>query len=126
MTIDQEIIDAIPSEFQALRDKITNLEKLHEKQLNQPAVLTMPYWGFISIENISNEKSIFTTPNRGYQLVRVNPEYADPSREKWKPQYMWVSWSVSQEDFYPANTVALDKMIRESFDFDKLGEMLLK
>lgn len=112
----------IRKQFQGMRDNLDQLMKLYEKELNQPAILRQWEWTSRGIE-IANptQKALFTSANRGYQLVRANPDYMDQSQEKWKPQFMWVEWFkvVSKP-----NSVALDKVMHEQFDFRELGKLL--
>lgn len=119
-----ERADQIKKQFQGIRDNLDQLKKLYEKELDQPAVLRTWEWTTRNIE-IANptQKTLFTTANRGYQLVRTNPEYMDQSQPKWKPQFMWVEW---YKPLAEANAQELDKVMHEQFDFKKLGKLLTK
>jgi hypothetical protein len=110
--------------YQVMRENIKAQQKLNEKTLSQPAILREPGWSIISIGNTDATERIFTTANRGYQLVRRNPGYVDKTREKWKPQYIWVKWQKSLSTFYPKNTQIFDTVMREKFDFARLGRLL--
>lgn len=119
-----ERADQIKKQFQGMRDNLEQLMKLYEKELNQPAILRQWDWTIRGIE-IANptQKNLFTTANRGYQLVRANPDYMDQAQEKWKPQFMWVEWF---KPLAKANGLALDKVMHEKFDFKELGKLLTK
>lgn len=92
--------------------------------MNQPAILRSWVYTIRDIEIADpTQKKFFTTANRGYQLVRANPDYMDQTQEKWKPQFIWVEWLkvVGLQ-----NSAELDKVMREKFDFTKLGDLLTK
>lgn len=124
--IDPNVEKRSKDNYQTMRNNIASQKKLNEKQLDQPAVLKQNGWSIGDIGNTDATERIFTTPNRGFQLVRPNPDYIDKSREKWKPQFMWVKWEKSLNDFYPKNSIEADKMMREKFDFKALSELLTK
>jgi len=117
---------AFLSRFNKSRQKIKDLGKRYEKDLAKPAAISKPYWYAGTLDNLDVTEDVFTTSDKGYQLVRANPEYVDKSRDKWKPQFMWVSWWVSYETFYPENSVAFDKMMRDHFDFKQLAALLAR
>lgn len=120
----KEQSERIKNQAQAMRDNFDQLVKLYEKELSQPAILRTWEWTIRDME-IANptEKKLFTTANRGYQLVRANRDYMDQSRTKWKPQFMWVQWS---KDLASQNSYELDKVMHEQFDFKELGKLLTK
>ena len=124
--IDPDVEKRSRDKYQNMRNNIASQIKLNEKQLDQPAVLIQNGWSIGDIGNTDATERIFTTPTRGFQLVRPNPDYIDNNREKWKPQFMWVRWLKSLDDFYPKNSIEADKMMREKFDFAKLAELLNK
>ena len=114
--------DQIKNQFEGMRDNLEQLMKMYEKEMNQPAILREWDWTIRGIEIADpTQKKLFTTANRGYQLVKANPEYMDQSQEKWKPQFMWVEWFkvVSK-----SNSLELDKVMHEQFDFTELGKLL--
>jgi hypothetical protein len=117
-----ERVGQIKKQFQGMRDNLDQLMKLYEKEMDQPAILRQWEWELRGIE-IANptQKKLFTTANRGYQLVRANPDYMDQSQAKWKPQFMWVEWF---KVVGKPNSVALDKVMHEQFDFKELGKLL--
>lgn len=98
------------------------LRKLYEKELSQPAILRSWEYTIRTMEIADpTQRKLFTTANRGYQLVRANPDYMDQTQEKWKPQYMWVEW---YKPVSMANAAALDKVMREQFQWQELGKLL--
>lgn len=105
-----------------MRKKLTQLIQIYQKELQQPAILRTWEWTIRSLE-IANpdQKNLFTTANRGYQLVKANQNYMDQSQAKWKPQFMWVQWS---KDLASRNSFELDKIMHEKFDFNALGNLL--
>lgn len=117
-----ERADQIKKQFQGMRDNLEQLMKLYEKELNQPAILREWEWTIRGIE-IANptQKNLFTTANRGYQLVRANPDYMEKTQAKWKPQFIWVEWF---KVVGKPNSEALDKVMHEQFDFKELGKLL--
>lgn len=119
-----ERADQIKKQFQGMRDNLEQLEKLYEKELSQPAILRQWEWDLRGIE-IANptQKTLFTAANRGYQLVRANPDYMDHLQAKWKPQYMWVEWF---KPLAKPNALELDKVMHDQFDFRELGKLLTK
>jgi hypothetical protein len=120
----KEQAERIKNQFQGMRDNLGQLKKLYEKELTQPTILRDWDWTIRGIE-IANptQKTLFTSANRGYQLVRANPDYMDQSQARWKPQFIWVEWF---KVVGKPNSVALDKVMHEQFDFTKLGDMLTK
>lgn len=102
-----------------------NLDKLYDLNKNdlaQPAIIRMPEWNFNTLAGIDpGKQNIFTTPEDGYQLLRPDPSYVDPAVSKWRPQFMVVTWyKVTGKQ----NSAELDKVMREQFDFKKLGAMI--
>lgn len=114
--------ERVKKQFVGIRENLQNQIRLYEKELAQPAILRTWEFTLRTLEIASpTQKTLFTTPNRGYQLVRANHNYMDQSQEKWKPQFMWVEWYkvVSK-----TNSIELDKVMREQFDFKELGKLL--
>ena len=119
-----EQTERVEKQFEGIRENTRLLRKLYEKELSQPAILRSGDYGIRDIEIADpTQKKFFTTANRGYQLVRTNPDYMDQTQEKWKPQFMWLEWykPVAQP-----NAIALDKALREQFDFTELGKFLTR
>ena len=119
-----EQMERVDKQFKGIKDNLNQLEKLYEKELNQPAILRSWEYGIRAIEIADpTQKKFFTTANRGYQLVRANPDYMDQTQEKWKPQFMWVEW---YKPVAKQNAIELDKVMREKFDFKELGNLLTR
>jgi hypothetical protein len=119
-----EAMERVIKQYQGIRSNLTQLEKLYEKEMSQPAILRTWEYGIRDIEIADpTQKKLFTTANRGYQLVRANPDYMDQTREKWKPQFMWVEW---YKPLAKQNAIELDKVMREKFDFKELGNLLTR
>lgn len=119
-----EQTDRVKKQFEGIKENVRLLRKLYEKELSQPAILRSWEYTIRTMEIADpTQRKLFTTANRGYQLVRANPDYMDQTQEKWKPQFMWVEWykPVAQP-----NAIALDKVMREQFDFTELGKLLAK
>lgn len=118
----RERTEKIKEQFDGIRNNLDQLEKLYAGEMDQPAILRTWEWTIRNLE-IANpaQKNLFTTANRGYQLVRSNPGYMDPRQPKWKPQFMWVEWYkvVSKP-----NSLAMDKAMHEKVDFTRLGALL--
>ncbi|MBX6379287.1 MAG: hypothetical protein IRZ01_01210 [Thermoflavifilum aggregans] len=113
-----------------LRVYVRKQMQRYASKLERPAILKRPEFS-IAYDNIVPNEDLFTTANRGYQLVRPNPDYVEKNAEKWKPQYIWISWTVSMTDdfpypYYRKLTAKLDKMMREVFDFREVEKMLSK
>lgn len=114
--------DFTKTKYPGMRDNLDKLIKLYQKELNQPAIIRSWEWTLRNLEIADpTQKNLFTTANRGYQLVRANPDYMDKTQAKWKPQYMWVEW---WKPLSKKNALALDKVMQEQFDFTKLGDLL--
>ncbi len=119
-----EQTERVKKQFEGIRENVKLLRKLYEKELNQPAILRSWEYTIRDIEITDpTQKKFFTTANRGYQLVRSNPEYMDQTQEKWKPQFMWVEWL---KPLAKSNALELDKVMHEQFDFKELGKLLTK
>jgi hypothetical protein len=119
-----EAMERVIKQYQSIRSNLTQLEKLYEKEMSQPAILRT--WEFtIRTLEIADptQRKLFTTANRGYQLVRSNPDYMDQTQEKWKPQFMWVEWL---KPLAMKNAIELDRVMREQFDFKELGNLLTR
>jgi hypothetical protein len=117
-------------EYEKLRESVRKQMQRYSSILENPAILKKPEFSIV-YRNIAPNEDLFTTADRGYQLVRPNPDYVSKNAEKWKPQYIWVSWTVTVKDnepypYYGKLTAKLDKMMREVFDFKELGKMLDK
>ncbi|MCB0475431.1 MAG: hypothetical protein KDC69_07135 [Flavobacteriaceae bacterium] len=127
MNID-EGLSKITSQYKNIRDNIARQEQINASKLEKAAILPSVDVSLSPFRNSDTEARLFTSVNRGYQLVRPNPDYIDKNREKWKPQYIWVSWTVNRNNspYYGKLTAKLDTMMRTEFDFEKLGEMLIK
>jgi hypothetical protein len=110
--------------YQVMRENMAAQRKLNEKTHDQPAILKESGWSIITIRNTDATERLFSTANKGYQLVRRNPDYVDKTREKWKPQYIWLKWQKSFSTFFPKNTHVFDAVMREKFDFNRLALML--
>lgn len=119
----KEATERVKKKYAGMRETLESLRKLYEKEMDEPAVITTWEWTSRSLE-IANptQKKLFTTPNRGYQLVQANPDYMDQTREKWKPQFIWLEW---YKPVGKANADELDKAMR-AFDYGKLGKLLTK
>jgi hypothetical protein len=119
-----EAMEMRTKQYQGIRSNLTQLEKLYEKEMSQPAILRT--WEF-SLRDLEiadpTQKKLFTTANRGYQLVRSNPAYMDQSQEKWKPQFIWVAW---WKPLAMQNAHELDKVMKEKFDYGELGKLLTR
>jgi len=116
--------ERVKKQYEGIRENVKLLRKLYEKELNQPAILRSWEYTIRDIEITDpTQKKFFTSANRGYQLVRANPEYMDLTQEKWKPQFMWVRWS---KDLASHNSYELDRVMHEWFDFKELGKLLTK
>lgn len=115
--------ERLKKKYQGIRDNLQQLRTVYEKEMDEPTTLVSWEWTSRSLE-IANptQKKLFTTPNRGYQLVRANPDYMDRTKEKWKPQFIWVEW---YKPVGMANAVELDKAMR-AYDYAKLGKLLTK
>ena len=125
--LDPSVPERVKQRYMDKRDYIDALRKLNAKTLDQPAIIKIQGWeilGYQKLEGDNYVKNIFTTASRGFQVVRRNPEYADQSREKWKPQYIWMQWRKSLGAFYPKHTQIMDDLIRTQFDFARLGKLL--
>jgi hypothetical protein len=119
-----EQTDRVKKQFEGMRTNLTELKKLYAKELDQPAILRSWVYTIRDIEIADpTQKKFFTTPNRGYQLVRANPDYMDQKQEKWKPQFIWVEW---YKPLAMKNAIELDKVMREQFDFKELGNLLTR
>lgn len=121
--VSKEDEDRLRDRFSEMRNQLSRQLKLSEKKLEEPAVLISPYLSISDLENALSGDLLFTSIQRGYQLVRSNPAYVNRQKEKWKPQFMWVSWSVRHDGFYEENTAQLDNMIRNQFDFGSLEKI---
>jgi hypothetical protein len=115
-------------EYEELRESVRRQMQRYSSILENPAILKKPEFSIV-YRNIAPNEDLFTTADRGFQLVRPNPDYVEKNVEKWKPQYIWVSWTVSVKDnapypYYGKLTAKLDKMMREEFDFREIGKML--
>ncbi len=119
-----ERTESVKKQFEEIRSNLTALKKLYTKELNQPAILKSWDYTLRTIEIADpTQKKFFTTANRGYQLVRTNPDYMDQKQEKWKPQFMWVEW---RKPVAMKNAIELDRVMKEKFDFKELGNLLTK
>jgi hypothetical protein len=119
-----EQMDRVDKQFKGIYNNLALLEKLYEKELNQPAILRSWEYTMRDIEIADpTQKKFFTTANRGYQLVRANPDYMDQKQEKWKPQFIWVEW---YKPVAMKNAIELDKVLREKFDFKELCNLLTR
>ena len=119
-----EQMERVDKQFKGINENLAQLEKLYEKEWNQPAILRSWDCGIRDIEIADpTQKKFFTTANRGYHLVRANPDYMDQTQEKWKPQFMWMQW---QKPVAYKNALELDRVMREQFDFTELGKLLTK
>lgn len=124
-TIDPDIIENIHQKSEKKRESVRSQMQRNAGKLDKPAVLIKPEFS-IAYTDVDPDENLFTTPGRGYQLARPNPDYTNNNTEKWRPQYMWVSWTVNMNNspYYGKLTAKLNKMMREEFDFGKLGMML--
>jgi hypothetical protein len=116
--------ERVKKKYQDINNNLRKLEKVNEKEMDQPAILRGWDCTVRTIEIANPEQNdLFTTAASGFQLVRANPSYMDRKQEKWKPQFIWVEW---QKVVGLQNSAELDKVMREKFDFTKLGDLLTK
>ncbi|MBW7891771.1 MAG: hypothetical protein H3C48_12275 [Chitinophagaceae bacterium] len=103
----------------------SNLDKLfnqNKSEIDKPAIIRKPEWDFNDLGTGDPDKqNIFTTIDDGYQLFRPDHSYVDQSVSKWRPQFMMVTWYKASGK---PNSEELDKVMREQFDFKKLGAMI--
>lgn len=119
-----EQTERVKKQFEGIRENLRLLRKLYEKELSQPAILRSWDYTIRTLEITDpTQKKFFTTANRGYQLVRANPDYMDQTQEKWKPQFIWVEW---YKPLAMKNAIELDRVMREEFDFSELGKLLMR
>ncbi len=112
----------ISANLASMRTNLDKLYNLNKSAWDQPAIIRSPEWSFNMLAGTDTDKqNIFTTPEDGYQLLRPDLSYVDPSVSKWKPQFMVVTW---YEATGKPNSEELNKVMREQFDFKKLGAMI--
>jgi hypothetical protein len=116
----QEKLAAVDKQYNDYYRKVEELESRYKSELGEPAYL-QEYEYSTSI--LGNESRFFNDPVKGYTLIRMNPAYFLKTPDKWKPQFMLLTWRVEKDKAY---SLALDAAWRKDFDMKALEKMLLK
>jgi hypothetical protein len=116
----QEKLAAVDKQYDDYYRKVEDLESRYKSELSQPAYLKEYEY---SLSVLGNDNRFFNDPEKGYVLTRMNPAYFLKTPDKWKPQFMLVTWRVEKDKAY---SLSLDAAWRKAFDMKALEKMLLK
>lgn len=116
----QEKLAAVDKQYDDYYRKVEELESRYKSELSQPAYLKEYEY---SLSVLGNDNRFFNDPEKGYVLTRMNPAYFLKTPDKWKPQFMLVTWRVEKDKAY---SLSLDAAWRKAFDMKALEKMLLK
>lgn len=96
------------------RDELEETTK--QGLLDSPAIIPL------TIYNTDESSPIFVEEDKGFMIVRTNPNYMRKDLPKYVPQFFVVEWYWN--DWKPQADVG--KLIEEKFPFDKLQAMIDK
>lgn len=119
----QEALDRVDKQYQSYTDKLNEMESRFKNELNTP-VYTKDYEFTLDVLNTSyNNQHLFNDSLHGYMIVRANPSYFKATPQKWRPQFLLITWKRQNGFLYSRN---LESLWRSKLDMGKLKSFLLK
>lgn len=91
-------------------------ESTKQGLLNAPVIIP------VTIYNTDEWNPIFVEEDKGFMIVRANPDYMQKELPKYVPQFFVMSWKWN--DWQPQ--IDVGKLIEEKFPFDKLQALIDK
>jgi hypothetical protein len=119
----EEKLRQVDKQYDGYLAILTEMENYFKHELQRPVF--MPEYNFNqnNLNTSLNKAYLYNDSLHGYTIVKMNPAYFQKNAEKWKPQFMLITWTRKNGFAFSLN---LENVWRNKLDIPKLRSMLVQ
>lgn len=119
----EEKLKQVDKQYNGYLDILVEMENHFKHELDRPVFCREYMFNLNNLNTSLNKAHLYNDSLHGYMIVKMNPAYFRKNAEKWKPQFMLITWT--RKNGY-AFSVNLENTWRNKLDIPLLKSMLVK
>ncbi len=124
---DEQMLDEklkqVDKQYDGYLERLVEMENYFRNELQRPVFCPEYIFNLNNLNTSFNNAHLYNDSLHGYTIVKMNPAYFRKNVEKWRPQFMLVTWTRSNGFAFSRN---LETVWRNKLDFPSLKSMLVK
>jgi hypothetical protein len=124
---DEQVLDEklkqVDKQYNGYLDILVEMENNFKNELDRPVFCREYMFNLNNLNTSLNKAHLYNDSLHGYMIVKMNPAYFRKNAEKWKPQFMLITWTRKNGYAFSLN---LENTWRNKLDIPSLKSMLVK
>jgi hypothetical protein len=119
----EEKLKQVDKQYDGYLERLVEMENYFKNELQRPVFCREYEFNLNNLNTSFDKAHLYNDSLNGYMIVKMNPAYFRKNVEKWRPQFMLITWTRQNGYAFSLN---LENVWRNKLDIPSLKLMLVK